>query len=1089
MRPRRLCALLTVTAAVTAAVGLVPTAAAAATTDLLISEYVEGSSNNKAIELYNGTGAPVDLAAGGYALRMYFNGSTSPTTFALTGTVADGDVFVFAHSAANPAILAQADQTNGSGLFNGDDAVVLTKGDAVVDSLGQVGFDPGTEWGAGLVSTADNTLRRLPSSTAGDTDPTDTFDPAALWTGLATDTSDGLGTHAVDNGPADQPASLSCGNTLATPAGAAATREVRATDVDDTIVDLAVTAVTPTPANGAISRTSFTPAGAAGGTATAAITVSADVPVGSYAVTVTSTDTDGGTATCSFPVQVTAVLSVGAVQGQTTDGENGRLDRSPLAPASGNGTSSALYDVRGVVTQRTLARTSAGANQYGFFLQSRLGTEDRDPTTSDGIFVFMSTFTSLIGGYVPTVGDEVIVRGRVSEFFQMTQLSSASLVQKLASGLNVATDVAVTDAVPPADLGDADRFWERHEGARIRVRAGSGAVSGRDVFASTADSEIWLVDRDDPVLDRADPYARRVFRDAHPLDNNPAEDFDDGNGQRIMLGSLGVKARGNDNSALLPPAHTFDILSADAVGGLYFSFEKYGVQVEQATFGAGTDPSTNNPPQPANRADELAVATYNVENLYDYRDDPFDGCDFAGNSGCPGVSPPFDYVPASEQEYKDQLVALADQITNDLHGPDLILVQEAEDQDICTVSGAALACETTKDNADGAPDTLQDLALAVAAAGGPAYAAAYDRNGADDRGITAAFLYRTDRLELADAEASDPVLGSEPAVQYRSDPLASNRDVQNPKTLNAVLPADVDRSTGVDGVNVFTRAPQVAKFSVAAAPGSNERYTLWAVSNHYSSTPNARVGQRREQAAYGAAIVAAIQADPHARAVYGGDLNVFPRPDDPIATAASPTPSDQLAPLYDAGLRNLWDDLAASAPSSAYSYVFQGQAQTLDHLFVNRPLYDDLVQIRAAHINADWAASHPGDRSRGSSDHDPQVARFRSRASLSVADVSVAEGDRGTTPMRFTVRASRALSEPVLICGRTLDSTASSGSDYLPFTGCQTLAAGETSVTFTVSVRGDRRAEADETLSFVVGGAPGVRVPDPIAIGTIVNDD
>jgi uncharacterized protein len=135
------------------------------------------------------------------------------------------------------------------------------------------------------------------------------------------------------------------------------------------------------------------------------------------------------------------------------------------------------------------------------------------------------------------------------------------------------------------------------------------------------------------------------------------------------------------------------------------------------------------------------------------------------------------------------------------------------------------------------------------------------------------------------------------------------------------------------------------------------------------------------------------------------------------------------------------------------------------------------------------AASHPGDRSRGSSDHDPQVARFRSRASLSVADVSVAEGDRGTTPMRFTVRASRALSEPVLICGRTLDSTASSGSDYLPFAGCQALAAGETSVTFTVSVRGDRRAEADETLSFVVGGAPGVRVPDPIAIGTIVNDD
>ena len=58
--------------------------------------------------------------------------------------------------------------------------------------------------------------------------------------------------------------------------------------------------------------------------------------------------------------------------------------------------------------------------------------------------------------------------------------------------------------------------------------------------------------------------------------------------------------------------------------------------------------------------------------------------------------------------------------------------------------------------------------------------------------------------------------------------------------------------------------------------------------------------------------------------VYGGDLNVFPRPDDPIATGANPTPSDQLGPLYDAGLRNLWDDLVADAPSAAYSYASRG---------------------------------------------------------------------------------------------------------------------------------------------------------------------
>ncbi|MGN9776142.1 lamin tail domain-containing protein [Micromonospora sp. H33] len=1092
MRPRRtLAALATATAAVTVtAVGVAPTAASAAPTDLFISEYVEGSSNNKAIELFNGTGAPIDLAAGGYQLLLYFNGSTTPTAFPLTGTVAAGDVHVFAQSSANAAILAQADQTTGAGLFNGDDAVVLRRGDTVLDSIGQVGVDPGTEWGSGATSTADNTLRRLGSVTAGDTDPADAFDPAAQWAGFAVDTVDGLGAHTVDGGgPVDVPATVTCGGALVTPSGSAATREVTATDPDDRIVDLAVTSVTPTPAAGSISRTAVTPAEAVGGTARATVTASAGLAAGAYSVVLTATDADGTTATCTLAVQVTRELTVGEVQGPTTDAESGPADRSPLAPASGNGTSSTLYDVRGVITQRTLARDSSGRDQHGFFLQSRSDATDGDPTSSDGIFVFMGSFTSLIGGYVPTVGDEVVLRARVSEFFNMTQLSSASLVRKVASGLDVANVVTVTDAVPPVDLADAQRFWERHEGARLRVRAGSAAVSGRNVFASTADAETFVIDRDDPLLDRADPYARRVFRDTHPLDNDPARTFDDGNGQRIMLGSMGVKAVAGDSTTLLSPAHTFDTLTGDAVGGLYYSFEKYGVQVETAAFAEGADPSKNNPPQPAKRSEEFAVATYNVENLYDFRDDPFDGCDFTGNAGCTGVRPPFDYVPGSEEEYREQLAALADQITTDLHSPDLILVQEAEDQDICTVSGTELVCGTTND-ADGAPDTLQELALTIAGNGGPAYAAAYDRTGADDRGITAAFLYRTDRVSLAEATADDPLLGSSPTVQYRSAGLPSNADVQNPKALNAVLPSDVDTSTGKDGDDVFTRAPQLGKFTVAAAPGSSERFTVWAASNHYSSGPDSRVGQRREQAAYGAAIVAAIEAsDPNARVVYGGDLNVFPRPDDPIATGADPTPSDQLGPLYEAGLRNLWEDLLADAPSSAYSYSFEGQAQTLDHLFVNEALHGDLVQMRAAHINADWPAEHAGDGTRGSSDHDPQVARFRSRASLSVADASVVEGDRGTTQLAFTATVSRPLSQPVLVCAATYGTTAQSGSDYESYVGCKTLAAGQTALTFPVTVRGDRKREADEKLTLLVAGVPGLRLADALGTGTIVNDD
>jgi predicted extracellular nuclease len=1095
---RAISAVLSLTAGLAMVLTSTPALAAATPADLLLSEYVEGSSNNKALEFFNGTGAPIDLAAGAYNVQIFFNGAaTAGATINLTGTVATGDVFVLAAASASATILAVADQTTGASLYNGDDAIVLRKGTDVVDSFGQVGVDPGTEWGAGLTSSADNTLRRSATVIAGDTNPADAFDPATQWIGYATDTFDGLGAHSID-GTGDQPATLSCGATLTLSQGIGGERVVSAVDADDEITDLAVT-VNPTPASGSISRTTLSPAGEVGGTASATVTVTSDVPAGSYVVTVTSTDADATTATCGFTVQVTKIYTVGEIQGATGDAENPRTDRSPFAPASGNGTSSLLYDVRGVITQRTLARTSAGADQYGFFLQSRTTDADFDATSSDGIFVFMGGFTSLIGGYVPVVGDEVVLRARVSEYFFMTQLSSASLVTQLATGLNVRDEVTVTDARPPADSAAADRFWERHEGEQLRVRAGSAVTGARDVFSSTMDSEIWLIDRDDPLMARENPYTRRVYRDAHPMDNDPLHFFDDGNGDRILIGSLGVKWTARDNTTLVPPASDFDLVETDAVGGLMYNFEKYSVQPEAIAFDDGVDPAGLSAPREADRNEEFSVATFNVENLYDYRDDPFDGCDFTGNSGCTGVSPPFDYVPATEAAYLEHLDGVSAQITGALHSPDLLLIQEAEDQDICTVTAgegspeppgvqsAALTCGDTN-NADGKADALQELALAIAASGGPTYDTAYDRDGADARGIVSAFLYRTDRLSLA-APAS--VLTAEPAVSYRTAGLAYNTDVSNPKSLNALLPSDVDTSTGVDGSNVYTRAPQVARFTVAARPGSAEGLTLWAVSNHFSSTPDARVGQRREQAAYGAAIVQAIQAfDPAARIVYGGDLNVFPRPDDPIARTDTDTPSDQLGPLYNAGLHNLWEVLAADVPGSAYSYEFQGQAQTLDHLWVTGPLYDDLIQMRAAHINAGYPVDFDGDGPRGVSDHDPQVALFASRARLTVADASVTEGTGSArTPLPFTIQLSRPLSQPVTLCAVAYGITASPSNDFDPVLSCKTLAAGQTSWTVTVPVVADHRKEGAEQVGLFVTGQDSVVYADELAVGTIRDDD
>lgn len=197
--PRRLAAVVSAAALAAAAVMVAAPPAAAASGDLLISEYIEGSSNNKALEVYNPSTAAVDLAASGYALQVFFNGSASAgLTVPLAGTIAPDEVFVFAHASSGAAILAQADQTTSSGLFNGDDAVALAKNGTIVDVFGQIGVDPGSEWGTGLTSTADNSLRRAADTCVGDVTANDAFDPAAGWTGLATDTFDGLGVHDAD---------------------------------------------------------------------------------------------------------------------------------------------------------------------------------------------------------------------------------------------------------------------------------------------------------------------------------------------------------------------------------------------------------------------------------------------------------------------------------------------------------------------------------------------------------------------------------------------------------------------------------------------------------------------------------------------------------------------------------------------------------------------------------------------------------------------------------------------------------------------------------------------------------------------------
>ena len=185
-------------------VGVLGSLAAApgtASADVFISEYVEGTVNNKALEIYNGTPVPLDLGAGGYAIRIYSNGnSVAGATLNLSGIVAAGDVQVIRNNSATaPALIAVADvsTTNGVLGFNGNDALELVANGTVLDVIGQIGFDPVVEWGTAPTSTQDQTLRRKGTLTTGDPVGTDAFDPATQWDGFVMDDFSGLGMHTV----------------------------------------------------------------------------------------------------------------------------------------------------------------------------------------------------------------------------------------------------------------------------------------------------------------------------------------------------------------------------------------------------------------------------------------------------------------------------------------------------------------------------------------------------------------------------------------------------------------------------------------------------------------------------------------------------------------------------------------------------------------------------------------------------------------------------------------------------------------------------------------------------------------------------
>jgi DNA/RNA endonuclease YhcR with UshA esterase domain len=162
-------------------------------TELFFSEYAEGSSNNKYIEIYNPTANAVSLSS--YTVYQSGNGGSYTNTFTTNATIASGGVYMIAANQADASILAVADTAMAYpsiAHFNGDDAMILVSGTDTVDIIGVPGVDPGSSWTVGTGSTANHTLVRMASIGAGSTDWTT---GATEWDVYAQNTWTYMGAH------------------------------------------------------------------------------------------------------------------------------------------------------------------------------------------------------------------------------------------------------------------------------------------------------------------------------------------------------------------------------------------------------------------------------------------------------------------------------------------------------------------------------------------------------------------------------------------------------------------------------------------------------------------------------------------------------------------------------------------------------------------------------------------------------------------------------------------------------------------------------------------------------------------------------
>jgi len=682
----------------------------------------------------------------------------------------------------------------------------------------------------------------------------------------------------------------SCSASLSTPQGTASSASLTAIDADGTVTSATITG------GGAagISLTGTTPAGATGGTLSTTLTVGSTTAAGSYSVTVTFSNADPTPQTASCTVAVT----VTGASGTRIHDIQQATHRSSLVGSNVTG-------VPGIVTGR---RTN------GYYLQDP--APDANDATSEGIFVFTSAAPTV------SVADSVVVAGTVAEFrptsatgpnLTITELTSpTTTVVSSGNALPAPVAIGTGGRVPPTVVIDDDPtasvedpghafditknaidFYESLEGMLVSV-SGGAVLDGSSVTVSNG--EIPIVPNGVPAT------GPRSLRGALLIGPYPAGNdtqLSDPNPERLFLDDEVLKVLGGS----MPAANVGDQVGAVS-GPLDYSFGNFKLEVTSAPAVSPVSlPREIGGPAPGGG---LTIATYNVENL-------------------------------SAGEAQAKFDALAGQIIANLRSPDLIILEEIQDND-----GPATASPTD------ASLTYGKLISAVAAVGGPSYdyrqidPVSNQDGGQPNGNIRVGFLFRTDRgLAFVDRPGGTPTSPTGvTSVGGRPQLTAS------PGRIDPTNPA-FDNS----------RKPLAGEFTFGGR-------TIFVVGNHFNSkggddplfgrfqppTRSSEV-QRNQQATIVNGFVKQIEAiDPNAAVVVAGDLNDF-------------TFSKTLTLLKGTELVNMFDTLPAN---EQYDYVFEGNAQTLDHILVSPALKAaGSATFDVVHVNAEY-----GDQL---SDHDPEL--------------------------------------------------------------------------------------------------------------------